>query len=186
MSESTTLSFIIRDGLADDIPLCLGLDHTYKTEFVWQMSVQDDHERLQVMFKTQRLPRAMDTDVPKDEIRLKSSIDDEQCFLVAANRDQPEVFGYLTLRSDPAHQIALVQDLVVARPYRRRHIGSRMLNAARRWAREHDLSRLTVEVATKNYPAIVFCQHAGLVFCGFNDHYFPNGDIAVFFTQSLR
>jgi ribosomal protein S18 acetylase RimI-like enzyme len=164
----------------------MGLDHTYKTEYVWQMNMLDDTELLQVTFKTQRLPRAMEADASKDETRLQAALNERQCFLVAVNRNQPEVLGYLSLRSDPAHYLALVQDLTVSRPYRRRYVGSRLLNAARQWAREHNLARLTVEVATKNYPAIIFCRHAGLTFCGFNDHYFPNGDIAVFFTQSLR
>jgi ribosomal protein S18 acetylase RimI-like enzyme len=184
MTENTTLSFLIRDGHADDLPLCMALDRSYVTERVWQMSVIDDKGRLQVTFKTEHLPRAMDAEVSVDSAHIQAALD--ECFLVAANRNQPEVIGFLTLRVDTAHQIALVQNLLVSRPYRRRHIGSRLLNAARQWARERQLARLTVEVATKNYPAILFCQHAGLTFCGFNDHYFPNGDIAVFFTQSLR
>ncbi len=186
MSESTTLSFIIRDGLSDDLPLCLALDHSYVTEYVWQVSVLEDTGRFQVAFKTERLPRVMEAEVPTSRERLQYALDANECFLVAVNRNQPEVLGYLVMRSDPAHMMAQVLDLAVSRAYRRRYIGSRLLNAARQWAREQNLARLTVEIATKNYPAIAFCQHAGLVFCGFNDHYFPNGDIAVFFSQSLR
>lgn len=186
MSESTTLSFVIRDGLEDDISGCLALDHSYETEHVWQVNIVEEERRFQVTFKTERLPRTLEAEVSADAARLHAALADDQCFLVAVNRHHPEMLGYLTLRCDSIYQAALVQDLVVSRSYRRRYIGARLLNVARQWAREHDLTRLTVELATKNYPAIVFCQHAGLVFCGFNDHYFPNGDIAVFFSQSLR
>jgi GNAT superfamily N-acetyltransferase len=79
-----------------------------------------------------------------------------------------------------------LQDLLVSQAYRRRKIGSRLLNVARNWARQHQLIRLTAELQTMNYPGILFCQRAGLSFCGFNDHYFPNQDIAVFFSESLR
>jgi hypothetical protein len=45
---------------------------------------------------------------------------------------------------------------------------------------------VTLETQTKNYPGILFSQANGMVFCGFNDRYFSNGDIAVFFSQTLR
>jgi ribosomal protein S18 acetylase RimI-like enzyme len=74
----------------------------------------------------------------------------------------------------------------VSRPYRRRQIALRLTKAAATWAREHDLSRLMIETQTKNFPGIRFCEAAGFTFCGFNDRYFPNRDIAVFFCQSVR
>jgi GNAT superfamily N-acetyltransferase len=90
------------------------------------------------------------------------------------------------MRSDPIYKIAHIHDLVVSQPYRRKRIGSRLLNVARQWARDHHLVQIMAEMQTKNYPGILFCQQAGLEFCGFNDHYFPNQDIAVFFSQTLR
>jgi hypothetical protein len=45
---------------------------------------------------------------------------------------------------------------------------------------------MTIEIQTKNYPGIIFCQQRGFAFCGFNDRLFPNQDIAVFFSQALR
>ncbi|MBZ0289431.1 MAG: hypothetical protein K8I30_17555, partial [Anaerolineae bacterium] len=70
MSESTTLSFVIRDGLQDDIPLCVGLDHAYSTDFVWQMSILDEERHFQVSFKTERLPRTLETVVAPNTDRL--------------------------------------------------------------------------------------------------------------------
>jgi hypothetical protein len=67
-----------------------------------------------------------------------------------------------------------------------RGIGTALLRAARDWALETKLRRLIVETQTKNYPAIRFLQKRGLVFCGYNDLFYPNQDIAVFFGQMLR
>lgn len=183
---STTLSFLIRDGLESDIPACLQLDHDCETEHVWQMNLFEEIGQWQVSFRTERLPRAMTVKYPVDERRLKLATESEQCFLVAVDRESGVVIGYLTMHSLLPHRIALVQDLIVSRPYRGRHIGTRLLNVARVWAREQKLQRLTIETQTKNYPGIAFCQQAGLGFCGFNDRYFENEDIAVFFSQSLR
>jgi GNAT superfamily N-acetyltransferase len=104
---------------------------------------------------------------------------------VAVGRDQPEVLGYLTMRTDYAYRLARVLDVVVARSYRNQRIATRLLNIARKWARERDLTQMTMEIQTKNYPGILFCQQRGFTFCGFNDRLFPNQDIAVFFSQSV-
>jgi GNAT superfamily N-acetyltransferase len=183
---STTFSFLIRDGVESDISGCLGLDHTYESEFVWQMTIREESGQWEVRFRPDHLPRKIQTTYPFDERRLRLSIPPEQCFLVAVARDQPEVLGYLAMLTDPTYHVARVMDLVVARPYRQRRIATRLLNIGRQWARERDLSQMTVEIQTKNYPGIVFCQQHGFGFCGFNDRLFPNQDIAVFFSQPLR
>jgi GNAT superfamily N-acetyltransferase len=183
---STTLGFVIRDGLDTDIEPCLKLDHFYQTDYVWQMNIQQETGQWQITFKTERLPRTLESAYPADERRLRLALPSEHCFLVAVRKNARDLLGYLTMRSDPVHRIALIQDLVVSQPYRRSRIGSRLLNVARQWAREHDLTQLTVEIQTKNHPGISFCQNAGFVFCGFNDRYFPHQDIAVFFSQSVR
>lgn len=181
---STTL--LIRDGLRSDIAACLELDHSYETDYVWQMRLQDSPEQRQIVFQRERLPRTLETEWPKSEHRLQLGLDKQQCFLVAEDRQAGEVLAYLTLRNDPVYHQASLQDLIVSRPFRRRKIGGRLLNVARNWARQQQLRRLMAELQTQNYPGIMFCQRAGLGFCGFNDHYFPNQDIAIFFSESLR
>jgi hypothetical protein len=57
-----------------------------------------------------------------------------------------------------------------------------MLQATVLWARKEKLRRLLVAVQTKNYPAIQFFIKSGFAFCGYNDRYYPNRDIALFFT----
>jgi GNAT superfamily N-acetyltransferase len=183
---SGSFRFLIRDGLERDIAACLDLDTTYETAYVWQMSIQQDPGQSTVVFKTERLPRAMDVTYAVSGHRLRLALPKEQCFLVAIGRDEPEILGYLVMGYNAMMARAWVHDIVVSRPFRRRRIGTRLLNIARQWASEHDAWQLTVETQTKNYPAIQFCQSAGLGFCGFSDQYFQNQDIAVFFGQTLR
>jgi hypothetical protein len=38
----------------------------------------------------------------------------------------------------------------------------------------------------KNYPAICLAQKLGFDLCGYNDRYFANQDIALFFAKNLR
>lgn len=180
--------FVLRDGLESDIAQCLALDHSYETDYVWQMTLHhDDLDQHEIMFRRERLPRTLEVEQYGDTVRLRAALAPDQCFLVASLRETPgEIAGYLTMRHDPFHKVGWIEDLMVARKFRRKGIGSRMIFVARSWAKEHRLSRLTVEIATKNYPAIVFCQTLGFSFCGFNDKYFVNQDIAVFFNQTIR
>ncbi len=178
--------FLIRDGLPSDIPACLALDHTYQTDFIWQVNITENHGDWQINLTTQRLPRTVDLMHNASEDRLRQALPRQQGFLVAISKDDNDLLGYVALYNDEAHDIAWMQDIVVSRPYRRHHIATRLLNVARAWAKEQGRSRLMVETRTQNYPAIAFCQQSGLKFCGFNDHYFINQDIAVFFCQSLR
>lgn len=185
--ENTSFSFIIRDGLASDIPACIELDHRYETEHVWKMSLQQELSGWQISFRTERLPRSVEMEYPINAARLEQSLSSHECFLVACAKEENQwPLGYLTLSYQHAHQTATIHDLVVARPFRGSKVGSRLLSVARRWAVEHGARQLFVEMQTKNYPAIQFCQANGFIFCGFNDQYFPNQDIAVFFGQSLR
>lgn len=184
---SSSPGFIIRDALETDVQHCLAVEAHYETEYVWQVNIQQDAALRSATFKTERLPRTMRVQYPVNEHRLQVALADQQCFLVAAARDEPDLlFGYLAMRADPVHQIGWIHDMVVAEPFRRRRIGTRLIKAARQWSLENDLRQLMIETQTKNYPSILFCQQVGFVFCGFNDRYFTNQDIAVFFAQSLR
>lgn len=183
---STSLSIVIRDGLEGDLPACLALDHTYETEHVWQMTVNEQPGDWQISFTTQPLPRTLETEYPSDAHRLSLALPPDQCFLVVASKENQDILAYLTMRCDPVYSAALIQDLVVSRPYRRRRIATRLVHVARQWAKEHQLTQMTIETYTRNYPGIAFCRASGFTFCGFNDQYYPNQDIAVFFGQSLR
>lgn len=183
---ATSLGFLIRDGLEGDIAGCLQLDNQYETDFVWQMTLDEKPGHWQIAFNNQRLPRTLEAVYPIDESRLRLVLPAEHCFLVAAARENDEILGYLTMKNDRAHNVALIEDVLVSRPYRRHHIGARLVSIARQWAKEHNVTQLMVEVSTQNFPALTFCQHIGFQLCGFNDHYLPNHDIAIFLAQSLR
>ncbi|MBZ0294456.1 MAG: GNAT family N-acetyltransferase [Anaerolineae bacterium] len=183
---SNTLSLLIRDGVKTDIERCLALDHTYHTEYVWQMRSSQESDHHQITFVRERLPHQITLEYPHNESRLQAALSSQHGFVVAANRDDDEILGYLSLHNDPVYRIAYLQDIVVSQPYRNKRIGMRLINVARQWSREHQLMILTVEVQTKNYPGIAFCQQSGLTFSGYSDHHFLNQDIAVFFSQSLR
>ncbi len=173
----------VRPAWPRDLEACSVLDHSYTTDRVWQMETREENGVQAITFRVARLPREMQVNYPRQDENLLEGWRRRDGFLVA---DEGRVHGYVALTARAEHGIAWVGDLVVDRPHRRRGIGTALLQAAAQWGRDRDLARLVVEVQTKNYPAIRFCQSRGLVFCGYNDHYWPCQDIALFFGEALR
>jgi GNAT superfamily N-acetyltransferase len=180
------LNFIIRDALPDDLPSCLALEHGYETDQVWQMTIQNESSTWRVLFRTERLPRTVEVMQQGDAARMARVLEAQQGFFVACAKEDDAILGYALASCDVVTGHSVVHDLVVGLDFRRRKIGSRLLNVVRRWAAEREAVHLYLHVQTRNFPAIQFCQRQGLGFCGYNDQYFQAGDIAVSFGQSLR
>jgi GNAT superfamily N-acetyltransferase len=179
---STALT--LRAPMPSDYDLCLAFDHSVSTDWVWQMTLDDREGAVSTTFRRARLPREVSVIYPRAGDGLIQSWMQGALFLVAQRGDR--VLGYVNTREEAAQETAWVADLVVDRPYRGEGVGAALLRAARKWALERNLRHLTIETQSKNDPAIRFLLARGLVFCGYNDLYYPSQDIAVFFGQSLR
>jgi GNAT superfamily N-acetyltransferase len=174
----------VRPAWSRDLEACEALDHSYTTDRVWQMETREVNAALTVTFRVARLPREIRVNYPRQGEDLLAGWRRRDVLLVA--QEAGRVYGYVGLNAQVEYGIAWVGDLVVDRPWRRRGIGTVLLRAAARWGRDHDLVRVVIGVQTKDYPAIQFCHSRGLTLCGYNDHYWPSQDIAVFFGESLR
>ena len=98
----------------------------------------------------------------------------------------------MTMRLDPAPPppeviVGMPVELLRRRPdLRREGIGTALILAAQDWGIEHGARRIMLEIHSKNHPAIQMARKLNYEFCGYNDNYFPNQDIALFFSRSLR
>src|SRR5690606_8636257 len=113
----------------------------------------------------------------------------QEGFLVAVVGDPEEgterVLGYVDVHIQAWQKAGWVQNFVVDAGYRRRGIGTALFEAAVEWGRGEGLQRLIFECPTKNGGAIEFFHARGAEFCGFNDRYYTNHDIALFFDYRL-
>jgi ribosomal protein S18 acetylase RimI-like enzyme len=182
----------VRSAELEDLKACLQLDHSYLTEYVWQMDVHEAQTGIAVNFRTIRLPRPVYVKYPRDRNALLASWHRRDCFLVATFDEKghdPEIspiVGYLTMAANDWHKTGWISDLVVEMDYRRQGVATQLLIAGRKWARKAGLRRLVIEAQTKNHPAMCFLERHGFHFCGFNDRYYANQDIALFYSLDLR
>lgn len=174
----------LRPAQARDLDACLALDESFETEYVWQMETARENGMLQLGFRTTRLPRAMRVPghAPRDAIL--DHFEKGECLAVA--EEYPRVAGFVDATADLDQRVGWIHYLIVASDVRRRGVGSRLLNEALTWAQEKKLRAVMTNISTKNYPASAFLQKHGFTFCGFNDRYYHNRDIALFFARTLR
>lgn len=184
MSTLDPPTITIRSASPADYEVCQTLDHSCSTDYVWQVAMDTQAGALEVQFRPARLPRSMKVIYPRGGEALLQSWREHACFLVAMWDNG--VVGYINMRVEDAQETAWVADMAVEPSHRMSGVGTLLLRGARQWAMDQNLRRFIVETQTKNYPSIQFLQKRGLIFCGYNDLYYPNQDIAVFFGQSLR
>lgn len=174
----------IRPAQARDLDACLALDESFETEYVWQMETGRANDAVQLVFRTSRLPRAMRVTVNGARDTVAEHLEMGECVLVA--EDYPRIGGFMDTTIEPSQHIAWIQALVVAPDLRRQGIGTQLLRETMEWARAKKLRSLMASISTKNFPASTFLQQHGFAFCGFNDRYYHNHDIALFFACNLR
>ena len=173
----------VRGAKAGDMQALADLDHNYTTEYVWQMDLDQEGSQTLVRFRESRQPRVMTVSYPQSGRELTKTWKNQAAFLVA--HDEEEILGYISLASDIAPQTLWVTSLAVKSLKRRQGIGTHLILAAQSWASENEHSRIVLEMQSKNYPAIRFAQKLAFEFCGYNDRYYENQDIALFFAKQL-
>jgi len=173
----------IRPATQADLDICLHMSGACATEHVWQIAQRQQEDQITITLCEVRLPRSMAVEYPRTPAEIAGVWQTSDAMLVA---EQGGVLGgYFDLRAEPGQGLALVRDIVVAEPYRRRGIGAALVRAADRWAREHGLHTLIVEAQSQNGPAISFYRKLGFAFCGFNERYYTN-QVALFFARRVK
>jgi ribosomal protein S18 acetylase RimI-like enzyme len=174
----------IRPAIETDIPFLAQLDHSYSSDHVWQLDVEAAEAQITAQFREVRLPRSVRVDYPRSPRGLAEDWRKQSALLVAVLEGEP--VGYASLVENATPLTAWMINLVVVPRLRRQGIGTALVLAAQDWVAGHSSSRrLLLEIQPKNHAAISLCQKLGYDFCGYNDHYFANQDIAVFFAKWL-
>jgi ribosomal protein S18 acetylase RimI-like enzyme len=167
-----------------DLNACYNMSAAYTTDYVWQLQTRDNEHKTDIQFSTIRLPRSMKVDYPRSPDELFEHWEQDACFLVARD-EQDKVIGFLDAWPQPWQSLLWVFNLVVEKDHRRKGVGTLLLQAARRWALQEQFTKIMLEMQTKNFPAISFAQKHGFHYCGYNEHYYANGDIVLFFYQNI-
>jgi GNAT superfamily N-acetyltransferase len=172
--------------MPDDLDICLQLDASFHTQHVWQLDMREARGQFAAQLRATDLPRELRVDYPSPDNALLMHWQRGYCILVAEDWSRDGIVGYVDVGPEPDQETGWLWHLVVQRDRRREGIGSLLLQAAMGWCKDHHLRRMMVPLQTQNDPGVRFCQRHGFVFCGFNDRYYRNGSVALYFGHDLR
>jgi ribosomal protein S18 acetylase RimI-like enzyme len=174
----------IRPAVASDFASLVKIEHTYQSLFVWQMDRLLEDGQINVNFRQTRLPRPVRVEYSGHPLLNQENWSRYQAVLVATTGDVP--VGYVGISDQFAPRTLWVTDCAVREDMRRQGIGTALILAAQEWGAENGFRKAILEMQSKNHPAIQLARKLGYEFCGYNDHYYLNQDIALFFSRSLR
>ncbi len=174
----------IRPALSTDFDELIKINLSNRTEYVWQMDRIIEEGQITIGFREVRLPRAIQVEVPRATDSLHKAAEHSNGMLVAVFNGTPVAF--INLDDSLVPNGVWIKDLAVLEQHRRQGIGSALLLAAQEWAIQRRLRKVILETQSKNYPAIRMAVKMGFELSGYNDQYYANQDIALFFSRLLR
>lgn len=174
----------IRPAIADDLSALTGIDHSVYSEHVWQINRSFAEGQFNIGIREIRLPRPAKIDYPRsgrDFLMLWQNA--LEIFAAVKNN---KILGYIALANRGSQKYLWATDLAVVPLARKHGIGTRLVQTAQRYALENDYRYLILETQSKNSPAVRFAMNNAFEFCGYNDQYFENQDIALFFSRLVK
>lgn len=174
----------IRPALSTDYEYLSKIDPSNRTEYVWQMDRVITEGQITIGFREVRLPRAIQVEHPHPADLIHKTAQASSGVLVAVLKGTP--IGYIILDESLVPSGVWIRDLAVIEEHRRQGIGTALLISAQEWAIQRRLRKIILETQSKNYPAIRMVVKMGFELSGYNDRYYANQDIALFFSRLLR
>jgi ribosomal protein S18 acetylase RimI-like enzyme len=174
----------IRPASNTDLAYFIELDHSYQTDYVWQMDRMVDEGQMSIQFREIHLPRPVKVDYPYSKQQLASMWSQHPIVLAAYMNGYP--VGYIHVEEDQRSETGWIRGLAVNREQRRKGIASGLILAVHEWAVQRDFRRVNFATQSKNHPAVRLALKLGYEFCGYQDHYYGNRDISLFFSRFMR
>jgi ribosomal protein S18 acetylase RimI-like enzyme len=175
---------IDRPTVASDLSRLMGFDHSVASESVWQLELRREPGQVTAAFREVRLPRSISIEYPHNPFALADDWIRKSMMYTGLIGQEP--VGYISLLERGTASVVWVTDLVVSVAHRRKGVGSTLLAAAQDWAANRSHRRMILEMQSKNLPAVRLAQKFGYEFSGYNDHYYINQDVALFFAKAIK
>lgn len=174
----------IRSAEQQDLTLLVNFKHDYESHFIWQLVDEGDDQEKLLRFREMRFPRAIHVQYPFAPQLLLENWQQSAGLLVGLVNHLP--VGYVKIQPGSNRSTACVTDVVVDEAWRRQGIASCLLLATSQWAQYKAFTRVLIPIQPRNYPAIKLLEKNNYNFCGYQEHYFPNNDLALFFELSTH
>lgn len=168
----------------DEFPQIAKMDLSFESNYVWKTQMLEGLDSFESSFQRIRLPKiirvsfqAYSTAILEPLIRQKQ---------ILAARYEEQVIGYVRLEQDETANRLMLKTGGVTPEYRNKGVGSVILDRVCEIARSNNIRSLVCMIQAKNDPAIHFLMARGFVFCGYQEFFFRNMEIGLFFSKNIR
>lgn len=172
----------IRNTVSTDLPRLSALDHSFETDYVWQLDLHREPGQVDALLREVRLPRTVRLEHSRPAKELPDTWHIRPMF---SAMNGMEAVAYIRFTDEFVPHAVWITDVVVGRPMRRQGLARKLIATVEAWGIQRNLRRVIIESQSKNAPAIRMVHKLGFEFCGYNDQYYSTRDVALFFARSL-
>ena len=115
---------------------------------------------------------------------LRQEILNKNCKYIIAKTDDGEILGFAGILINV--DIVEIMNIVVRKNYRRNGVGQKLLDELINLAKETNLNNLSLEVNSKNVPAIKLYEKNGFIQIGIRKKYYNNIDDAILMQKNIK
>ena len=176
----------IEIGVAEleEYPQIAAMDLSFESDYVWKTQTLEEYESFESSFQRIRLPKTIRVSFQAySSANLETLIRNREILSV---RYDDRVIGYVRLERDETVNRLMLKTGGIMPEYRNKGVGSVLLDQVTEIARHNSLRSIVCMVQAKNDPAIHFLLSHGFVFCGYQEFFFRNMEIGLFFSKNVR
>ena len=168
----------------DEMTQIAQMDLRFESDYVWKTQMLEGLDSFESSFQRIRLPQTIRVSFQAYSMaNLETLIRQREILSV---RYEDNVIGYVRLEQDETVNRIILKSGGVMPEYRNKGVGTVLLDRICEIARHNRIRSLVCMVQAKNDPTIHFLLARGFVFCGYQEFFFRNMEIGMFFSKSIR
>lgn len=168
----------------DEMPQIAQIDLSFESDHVWKTQMLEGLDSFESSFQRIQLPKTIRVSFQAySSVNLEALIRQREILVV---RYEEKVIGYVRLEQDETVNRLILKTGGVMPEYRNKGVGTVLLDRVCEIARHNRIRSLVCMVQAKNDPTIHFLMARGFVFCGYQEFFFRNMEIGLFFSKNIR
>jgi ribosomal protein S18 acetylase RimI-like enzyme len=168
----------------DELTQIAQMDLSFESDHVWKTQMLEGMDSFESSFQRIQLPKPI-----RVSFQAYSSVNLETLIrqrVILSIRYDEKVIGYVRLEQDETVNRLIIKTGGVMPEYRNKGVGTVLLERICEIARQNKIRSLVCMVQAKNDPTIHFLLARGFVFCGYQEFFFRNMEIGLFFSKNIR
>ena len=168
----------------DEMPQIAQMDLSFESDYVWKTQMLEGFDTFESSFQRIRLPKTIRVSFQAYSAANLETLIRQNSIISVRYEDQ--LIGYVRLERDETVNRLVLKTGGIMPEYRNKGVGTVVLDRVCEIAKINKIRSVVCMVQAKNDPAIHFLLARGFVFCGYQEFFFRNMEIGMFFSKNIR